>query len=307
MPYSNGIKDQNVQHPNRFKINGVSSTIEPDFGVVSESGTDVNRDLITTILAGVGTTSGTASALTLAQPGFTLKDGATVRIKLHTNMAAGATLNVNGTGAKAIKTTVGSDYPSGATAGAWLSMVYSAAGDAWLSVPAAIPSTELILRAEDVVMNNSSPLILDVSGVNIEKYSKLFLYVIAKSISSSTTTFLINPNGSRTSFWGFYTRSGRTESTLINNTRVTDDDFFEMNISSSWGSSRIDATITSTMFLGGGGLAAHTIGATRDEVRRFVVSSTSFIQLESLYISISESSGSANVKTLSLMGEVGIL
>ena len=40
------IKDQAVQFPNRFKIDGVSRTIEPDFGTVTEPGTPVNRALL---------------------------------------------------------------------------------------------------------------------------------------------------------------------------------------------------------------------------------------------------------------------
>ena len=51
------------------------------------------------VLAASGTTSGTASALTLAQSGFTLTDGAVVRVKLHVDSGATPTLNINGTGA----------------------------------------------------------------------------------------------------------------------------------------------------------------------------------------------------------------
>lgn len=133
--YTNGITDQNVQYPNRFKINGVSQTIEPDFGVVTEPGTPVNRELITEILAAKGTTSGTPTALTLAQPGFSLFDGAVVRIKLHADTEAGVTLDVNSTGAKAIETPAGLPFTSGAIAGAWLTLIYSAAVDAWVSAP----------------------------------------------------------------------------------------------------------------------------------------------------------------------------
>lgn len=37
------VTDQNVEYPNRFKIDGVSHTIEPDFGTVVEPGTPINR------------------------------------------------------------------------------------------------------------------------------------------------------------------------------------------------------------------------------------------------------------------------
>ncbi len=77
-----------------------------------------------------GTTSGTATALALPQPGFTLTDGATVRIKLHTPIGAGATLNVAGTGAKAIADSKGAAVAAGAPAGTWLTLVYN--GTKWV-------------------------------------------------------------------------------------------------------------------------------------------------------------------------------
>lgn len=41
------IKDQVVQYPNRFKINGVpGQIIEPDFGVVTEPGQEINREFL---------------------------------------------------------------------------------------------------------------------------------------------------------------------------------------------------------------------------------------------------------------------
>lgn len=37
------VTDQNVEFPNRFKIDGVSKTIEPDFGTVVDAGTPINK------------------------------------------------------------------------------------------------------------------------------------------------------------------------------------------------------------------------------------------------------------------------
>lgn len=74
-----------------------------------------------------GVTGGTASALTLAAPGFALSDGVVVRFRLHMDIAAGATLEVEHTGAKAIVDSNGGTVKAGAIAGTWLSVVYSAA------------------------------------------------------------------------------------------------------------------------------------------------------------------------------------
>lgn len=76
-----------------------------------------------------GVTEGTAGALTLAAPGFTLSDGVVVRFRLHTAIAAGATLNIGATGAKAIVDSRGSAVKAGALSGAWLSVVYSDASE----------------------------------------------------------------------------------------------------------------------------------------------------------------------------------
>lgn len=37
------VTDQNVEYPNRFKIDGVPSIIEPDFGTIVEAGTPINK------------------------------------------------------------------------------------------------------------------------------------------------------------------------------------------------------------------------------------------------------------------------
>ncbi len=37
------VTDQSVEYPNRFKIDGVSHTIETDFGTVTAAGTNVNK------------------------------------------------------------------------------------------------------------------------------------------------------------------------------------------------------------------------------------------------------------------------
>jgi len=72
-----------------------------------------------------GTTTGSATAYALAASGFALTDGVVVRIKLHVNTGEGPTLNVNSTGAKAIKYLDGNPLGAGIVAGTWLTLVYS--------------------------------------------------------------------------------------------------------------------------------------------------------------------------------------
>lgn len=69
-------------------------------------------------------TTGSSSALTTSTSGFSLTDGATIRIKLHTDMSAGATLNVSDLGGKPIVDTQGKGV--NAVAGSWLTLIYNA-------------------------------------------------------------------------------------------------------------------------------------------------------------------------------------
>lgn len=118
-------------------------------------GNPFNKALQDEFLAASGTTAGTASALTLAQPGFVLADGATVRIKLHVDSGATPTLNINGTGAKAILDQNFANKLTGFKQNSVGTLVYSAAKnayitqgftDALLTLPTQKSSVELLNR-----------------------------------------------------------------------------------------------------------------------------------------------------------------
>lgn len=92
-------------------------------------GTALNKAKMDELLAATGTTTGTAATLKLAQSGFVLRDGATIRFKLHVAVNTDTvTLNVAGTGAKPLKGLDG-EYIN-AAAGAELQAVYN--GSAWM-------------------------------------------------------------------------------------------------------------------------------------------------------------------------------
>lgn len=97
-----------------------------------QAGNPFNKALQDEFLAASGTTAGTASALTLAQPGFVLADGAAVRIKLHVDSGAIPTLNINGTGAKAIASQTAKNQINSFAAGTWVTLTYSAALNAYV-------------------------------------------------------------------------------------------------------------------------------------------------------------------------------
>lgn len=117
------------QNPNRKKITpeggaAYYATVENADNPVTE-GAVVNKMMLDEFLAASGTTAGSGAAFTLAQDGFSLFDGALVRIKLNRDMVAGATLNVNGTGAKVIVDGDGNAVGTWLKSGAWVDLVYN--------------------------------------------------------------------------------------------------------------------------------------------------------------------------------------
>lgn len=92
---------------------------------IIQEGMSVDKTAMDECLAASGTTAGSASAYTLAQTNFVLFDGALIRFKLHVDSGATPTINVNGTGAKAIMQTKYKPLRAGIPAGTWLSAIYS--------------------------------------------------------------------------------------------------------------------------------------------------------------------------------------
>jgi len=93
----------------------------------TDEGCPIDKVTLDELLAGSGVTTGTGSALTLAQEGFQLVDGATLRFRLHTASGATPTLNVQSTGAISIKQQNTKPMKAGIPAGTWLTVVYSEA------------------------------------------------------------------------------------------------------------------------------------------------------------------------------------
>jgi hypothetical protein len=104
-------------------------TIEEFAGDVDDAIALLNKTALT------GTTAGTASALTVANTGFTLDDFARIVVKLHADVAANATLNVNSTGAKAIYNNANEQISAGVLKqGSIVMFVYNATNTRWYLV-----------------------------------------------------------------------------------------------------------------------------------------------------------------------------
>ena len=92
---------------------------------IIQEGMSIDKTAMDECLAASGTTAGSATAYTLAQPGFVLFDGALIRFKLHVNSGATPTINVNATGVKKLMQTKYKPMKAGIAAGTWLTAVYS--------------------------------------------------------------------------------------------------------------------------------------------------------------------------------------
>ena len=112
-----------IKRPDGTKV-AENVALELKNTVVNE-GTAVDKNLLDELLAASGTAGGTASALTLAQDGFVLADGAVVRCKITADLAPNAALDVNGTGTKYLYTSTGEKFAAGIKAGVWLLLIYS--------------------------------------------------------------------------------------------------------------------------------------------------------------------------------------
>ena len=98
---------------------------------IVQQGMNVDKVAMDECLAASGLAGGTKKVLTLSQENFALFDGALVRFQLFDMLSGAATLNVNNTGAKRIKTSSGED-PDGFVAGTWVDAVYSAVRDQYI-------------------------------------------------------------------------------------------------------------------------------------------------------------------------------
>lgn len=98
---------------------------------VIQQGMPVDKQAMDECLAASGAVTGTKKALVLAQENFVLFDGAPVSIKLFDKLSGGVTLDINGTGAKRIKTSENEDPDVGGT-GVWVSLIYSAQRDVYI-------------------------------------------------------------------------------------------------------------------------------------------------------------------------------
>ena len=132
------MKNRESLYPGRVKLtpvdaaNGIYDMIRAD--EPQEVGTPLGKKLLDYAVAACGVTAGTATAYTLDDEfgGFELVDGAKVNFRLHVASGANPTLNVNGTGAKALVDATNMALSTNFPAGTWIDARYSAPLDAYV-------------------------------------------------------------------------------------------------------------------------------------------------------------------------------
>lgn len=143
------MKNRDSAHPGRIKLtpvdaaNGIYDLTRAD--EPRDEGTPLNKKLLDFAVAACGVTAGTATAYTLDDEfgGFELVDGAKVNFRLHVASGVNPTLNVNGTGAKALKTVLGDAMPSAIPAGMWVDAKYSTVADAYILSGGSVSSAQV--------------------------------------------------------------------------------------------------------------------------------------------------------------------
>ncbi len=129
------MKNRESLYPGRVKLtpvdaaNGIYDLVRAD--EPQDPGTPLNKKLLDFAVAACGVTAGTATALTLDDEfgGFELVDGAKVNFRLHVASGVNPTLNVNGTGAKAIVNAHGLSLPANIPANTWINATYNVPND----------------------------------------------------------------------------------------------------------------------------------------------------------------------------------
>lgn len=128
--------DYNTLYPRTVAEQVVlNNTINNNLGIAIDSRLDAALEHISDTdkrIRAQGTSTGTSGALELSVPVFTLIDGIMARVKIHTDTAEGATLNVNATGAKPIIRIDGEPIDLVLKQGTWCIFIYSSTLDSWV-------------------------------------------------------------------------------------------------------------------------------------------------------------------------------
>ena len=145
----------------------LNNTINNNLGIDVDSHLDIALEHISDTdkrIRAQGTSTGTSGALELSVPVFTLIDGIMARVKIHTDTAEGATLNVNNTGAKPIVRIDGEPIDLVLKQGTWCIFIYSSTLDSWIFEGW---STKTVVKSAIYTKSGSWTVPANVTSVNV--------------------------------------------------------------------------------------------------------------------------------------------
>ena len=145
----------------------LNNTINNNLGIDVDSHLDIALEHISDTdkrIRAQGTSTGTSGALELSVPVFTLIDGIMARVKIHTDTAEGATLNVNNTGAKPIVRIDGEPIDLVLKQGTWCIFIYSSTLDSWIFEGW---STKTVVKSAIYTESGSWTVPANVTSVNV--------------------------------------------------------------------------------------------------------------------------------------------
>ena len=145
----------------------LNNTINNNLGINIDSRLDTALEHISDTdkrIRAQGTSTGTSGALELSVPVFRLIDGIMVRVKIHTDTAEGATLNVNNTGAKPIVRIDGEPIDLVLKQGTWCIFIYSSTLDSWVFEGW---STKTVVKSAIFTESGSWTVPANVTSVNV--------------------------------------------------------------------------------------------------------------------------------------------
>ena len=145
----------------------LNNTINNNLGIEIDSRLDTALEHISDTdkrIRAQGTSTGTSGALELSVPVFTLIDGIMARVKIHTDTAEGATLNVNATGAKPIIRIDGEPIDLVLKQDTWCIFIYSSTLDSWIFEGW---STKTVIKSAIFTESGSWTVPANVTSVNV--------------------------------------------------------------------------------------------------------------------------------------------
>ena len=156
----------------------LNNTINNNLGIDVDSRLDTALEHISDTdkrIRAQGTSTGTSGALELSVPVFTLIDGIMARVKIHTDTAEGATLNVNATGAKPIIRIDGEPIDLVLKQGTWCIFIYSSTLDSWIFEGW---STKTVVKTAIFTESGSWTVPANVTSVDVFLYEALLNIIL---------------------------------------------------------------------------------------------------------------------------------